>query len=63
MKTGSLIAFVFLFLFCVFHLLRLILGWAVVIGGASIPAWASIVAFLVAGAIAVMLWREGKKSS
>lgn len=40
------------------QLLRLVLGWDVVIGGVSIPAWVSVVAFLVAATLAVMLRRE-----
>ena len=40
------------------QLLRVVLGWDVVIGGVSIPAWVSVVAFLVAATLAVMLRRE-----
>ena len=40
------------------QLLRLVLGWDVVIGGVFIPAWVSVVAFLVAATLAVMLRRE-----
>ena len=34
------------------HLLRIILGWQVEIGGLSIPFWASWLAVLAAGALA-----------
>ena len=34
------------------HLLRIILGWQVEIGGLSIPFWLSWLAVLVAGALA-----------
>jgi hypothetical protein len=34
------------------HLLRIILGWHVEIGGLSIPFWASSLAVFVAGALA-----------
>jgi hypothetical protein len=34
------------------HLLRIILGWHVEIGGLSIPFWASWLAVLLAGALA-----------
>ena len=52
-------AAVFVFsLVALVQLLRLVLGWDVVIGGVSIPVWASVVAFLVAAMLAVMLRRE-----
>ena len=61
MKTGTLLAMIFLVVFAVFHLLRLLFGVTIVIGGTTIPLWASILAFLVSGILAVMLWREGKR--
>ncbi len=60
MKTGTLLAMIFLVVFAVFHLLRLLFGVTIVIGGTTVPLWASILAFLVSGILAVMLWREGK---
>ncbi len=61
MKTGTLLAMIFLVVFAVLHLLRLLFGVTIVIGGTTVPLWASILAFLVSGIIAVMLWREGKR--
>ncbi len=61
MKTGTLLAIIFLVVFAVFHLLRLLFGMTIVIGGTTIPLWASVLAFLVSGAFAVMLWRESKR--
>ncbi len=61
MKTGTLLAMIFLVVFAVFHLLRLLFGVTIVIGGTTVPLWASILAFLVSGILAVMLWREGKR--
>ncbi len=43
------------------HLLRLLLGWKIVIEGAEISMWASVVGCIVAGGLALMLWRESKK--
>ncbi len=43
------------------HLLRLLLGWKVVIEGAEISMWASVVGGIVAGGLALMLWRESRK--
>ncbi len=61
MKTGTLLAMIFFVVFAVFHLLRLLFGVTIVIGGTTVPLWASILAFLVSGILAVMLWREGKR--
>jgi hypothetical protein len=42
----------------VVHLLRIILGWHVEIGGLSIPFWLSWLAVLVAGALAYFGFRQ-----
>ena len=60
-ETGTLLTMIFLVVFAVFHLLRLLFGMTIVIGSTTVPQWASILAFLVAGILAVMLWREGKR--
>ena len=38
----------------VMHLLRLVLGWSVMLGMTSIPLWASVLALLISASIA--LW-------
>lgn len=58
MKPFSLIAIAVFSLVAMLQLARVVLGWAVSIGGVSIPTWVSIVAFIVAGTLAVMLHRE-----
>ncbi len=40
------------------HLLRLVLGWDLSIGGTLIPMWASALGVLIPGGLALMLWRE-----
>lgn len=42
----------------VVHLLRIILGWHVEIGGLIIPLWVSWLALLVAGALAYFGFRQ-----
>jgi hypothetical protein len=42
----------------VVHLLRIILGWLVEIGGLSIPFWLSWLAVLGAGALAYLGFRQ-----
>jgi hypothetical protein len=60
-KPFTLIAIVLLSLIAVLQLLRFILGWEVMVNGLSIPVWASGIAFVVAGGLAVMLWVESRK--
>ena len=49
------------------HLARIVLGWHVVVGesvvavgGTSIPMWASYLGVVIAGGLAVMVWRESR---
>ena len=60
MKPFTLLAIVLLSLIAIMQLARFILGWEVSVNGVAIPAWASAVAFLVAGGLALMLWRESR---
>jgi protein-S-isoprenylcysteine O-methyltransferase Ste14 len=43
------------------HLLRLIFHFSVNIGRFQVPLWASVIGLLVAGLLAVMLWREASE--
>jgi membrane protein implicated in regulation of membrane protease activity len=61
MKPFTTIAIVIIALVAVVHVLRLILGWEIIVSGAVIPMWVSVVGFLIAGGLAVMLWRESRK--
>ncbi len=58
MKPAALLATLFLSLVVVLQLLRLVLQWEFIIGGLEIPMWASVLAVIGAGALAVWLWRE-----
>ena len=49
----TLTATLFLFV-AIIHLLRIIFGWSVEIGGLNIPFWASWLGVLVAGALAYL---------
>jgi hypothetical protein len=47
------------------HLVRIVLDWKVIVGesvvavgGTSIPMWASYLGVVIAGGLAVMVWRE-----
>ena len=61
MKPFSFIAALVLGLVALVQLLRLIMGWSVVINGFAIPLWASAVACLVAAGLAAMVWREARQ--
>ena len=61
MKPFTTIAVIVFSLVAVLQLLRVVMGWEVTINGIAIPIWASVVAFVVAAALAAMLWREGSR--
>ena len=49
------------------HLARIVLDWHVIIGesvvavgGTSIPMWVSYLGVVIAGSLALMLWRESR---
>ena len=58
MKPFTHLAIAVFALVALLQLVRVVMGWPVSIAGVSIPAWASVVAFLVAATLAVMLHRE-----
>lgn len=60
MKTGSLLACIVFVLVAIAHLLRVVTGTEVVIGGSNIPQWVSVVAVVVPLYIAWLLWMESK---
>jgi hypothetical protein len=60
-KPFTLIAVGLLSLIAVLQLLRFILGWEVTVNGVGIPLWASGIAFVVAGGLAVTVWLEARK--
>ncbi len=58
MKVAVFLAAVLLSVVAVAHLLRIIFGVALIVGGATISMWPSGVAVLVAGGLSFALWRE-----
>ena len=63
MKPFTTIAVVVFSLVALLQLLRVVSGWEITVNGIAIPIWASVIAFVVAAALAVMLWREAHKSA
>ena len=62
MKPITTVAVVVFSLVALLQLLRVVMGWEVTINGIVIPIWVSVVAFVVAGALATLLWREAHRS-
>ena len=60
MKPFTTIAIIVFAALCVFHILRLIIGWEAEIDHIVIPLWISGVGALVSGLMAIMLWKESK---
>ena len=61
MKPITTIAALLLAFIAVVQGVRFALAWPLSVNGYSIPVWASAVAFVVIGGLAVMLWREGRR--
>ena len=61
MKPVTLIVSILLFLVAVLHLLRMIYDVQIVAGDWVVPMWISLVGCLVTGALAVLLFCEGRK--
>ena len=62
MKPVAWITTIFLALVALAQFLRLVLQVDVVAGGVRIPLWASAVACVVTGGLAILLWRESTRS-
>jgi hypothetical protein len=60
-KPFTMLAVLVFVLVALLHLFRLVFGWEATINGASVPMWASILALMVSGGLAVMLWQESRK--
>ena len=62
MKPATTTAAIILAAISILQLLRVLLRIQVTVAGRSVPIWPSGVACLVAGMLAVMLWREARTS-
>ena len=62
MKPAARVAIVFLGLVAIAHVLRLVSQVDVTVGSLVIPMWASVLAVLGPGALAVWLWSEQHES-
>jgi hypothetical protein len=63
MKPASLLAALIFSLVALSHLLRLVLRVEVLVGGAVMPMWVSVVGLVVTAALAAALWRESRSTN
>jgi hypothetical protein len=61
MKPFSTLAAVIFAIVALLHLLRLIYGWEVTFAGWVVPLWLSVIGLIVAGGLALMVWRESRR--
>jgi len=62
MKPVTIAAAVLLTVVSVAHLMRILFGLRVTVADSVIPMWVSVVAFVVAGGLAIMLWWNARRS-
>jgi hypothetical protein len=60
-KPFTSAAAVILAAIAVVHVLRLIYGWQVTVVDGVVPMWVSAVGAVVAGLLAIMIWREQRR--
>ncbi|MCZ6675282.1 MAG: hypothetical protein O7C75_20300 [Verrucomicrobia bacterium] len=61
MKPVSTIVVVVFALVALVHLMRIIQSWEVLVNGVSIPMWTSVVGAVIAGGLAILIWREAQR--
>ena len=61
MTPFTTIAAAMLSVMAIVHLLRLVNGWPVTVGGFLVPLWWSGAALVILAVLAFMLWREARR--
>jgi hypothetical protein len=61
MKPFTTLAIIIFTLMALVHLYRLVWGLDIVVQGHAMPQWPSIVGLIVAGLLAIMVWRESRQ--
>lgn len=62
MKPATTLAALLLAFIAIAQGLRFAFGWPIVVAGYAVPTWASAIACVVVGVVAIMLWRENRGS-
>ena len=61
MRTFNTVAVLILSFIAVMQGLRFAFAWPLSVNGFDVPLWASAVACVVLGLVAVLLWREARR--
>lgn len=61
MKPFTTIAVAVFTVIAIVHALRLVAGWKVIVAGFDIPVWWSAPGVVIAGGLALMVWREARR--
>lgn len=61
MKPFTTLAIIIFALIALLHLYRLLRPFEVVVHDMVVPQWVSIAGLIVAGGLALMLWRESRR--
>ena len=62
MRHYEMVSGVFFALLAIVQLVRVLLGWPVQVASVSVPTWASALAFIVAGTLALWAFRTASPS-
>jgi len=60
MKPATMISMLVLAMVAIGHLLRLVFGVEIRVGGILVPLWVSVIAFIVPAGLVVALWWENR---
>ena len=63
MRRYVLVSGIFFTVLTCVQLLRLILRWPVTVAGASVPLWASVIAAVIAGGLAIWSFRVSARGN
>jgi hypothetical protein len=62
MKPATLVATIFLFVVAILHLVRMFFHVELTVNGAVVPMWVSVLGFLFTAGLAIMMWREHRRT-
>ena len=60
MKPFTSLACLLLGLVALLQLIRVVLGWEVVVNGFAVPLWVSVLAAIITGGLSLLVWRESR---
>ena len=63
MKPFTLVAVIFLSIITVMHILRIVTRREILINNWPVPMWLNGIGAVIAGGLAIMLWRENRGST